>query len=109
MFNRRTMDFSNIEIIRSDRRTLSASVKSGKLIVRAPRKLSEKKIFDFLKKHEAWIEKNLEKSKEKELTKVSLKGIDVIKEIVLLLEDDSISFALCFNKFISIIYLLNKI
>ena len=74
------MDFSNIEIIRSDRRTLSASVKSGKLIVRAPRKLSEKKIFDFLKKHEAWIEKNLEKSKEKEEKLESLSA-EQIKEL----------------------------
>ena len=74
------MDFSNIEIIRSDRRTLSASVKSGKLIVRAPRKLSEKKIFDFLKKHEVWIEKNLEKSKEKEEKLESLSS-EQIKEL----------------------------
>ena len=52
------------EVIRSDRRTLSASVRDGKLIVRAPRRVSKKEIIAFLNKHTEWVLKNLERSKE---------------------------------------------
>lgn len=53
------------ELIRSDRRTLSASVRDGKVIVRAPLKLPERKIASFLQKHVDWILRTLEKAKEK--------------------------------------------
>lgn len=44
------------KIVRSDRKTLSISVDTfGRLIVRAPKKYSEERIFAFLRKKEGWI------------------------------------------------------
>lgn len=45
--------------IRSDRRTLALQIKDGELIVRAPRRISERAIADFVASHEGWIEKHL--------------------------------------------------
>lgn len=47
------------EIIRSDRRTISLGLKRGKVIVRAPRRLSEQYIADFVMRHRAWLLKRL--------------------------------------------------
>ena len=53
------------EIIRSKRKTLSLEVKrDGKVIVRAPLKISMKEIQAFIDKHEGWIEKQLQKIAE---------------------------------------------
>jgi len=49
-------------LIYSDRRTISASIKDGILIVRAPRKMPKSIIEQFLSKHECWIEKHLRES-----------------------------------------------
>ena len=46
-------------IIRSDRRTLALQIKDGALLVRAPRRVSERQIADFVASHQAWIEKHL--------------------------------------------------
>ena len=54
------------KIIRSARRTLSATIKDGIVIVRAPMRLPESEIIDFLRKHENWIQKNLVKAQEME-------------------------------------------
>ncbi len=51
---------------RSQRKTLALEIKkSGEIIVRAPMKLSEKKINSFVEEHSKWIEKNLKKIKER--------------------------------------------
>ena len=48
-----------IEVIRSDRRTLALQVKDGRVLVRAPRRTSEAKIRQFVEGHLNWIEKAL--------------------------------------------------
>lgn len=59
------------EIIYSKRKTLSLSVNAdGEVIVRAPYKTGKKYIEDFVKEHEAWIEKAKTKVENK---KYSLK------------------------------------
>ena len=50
---------TQIEVIRSDRRTLALQVKDGRVIVRAPRRTSEARIRQFITEHEAWIAKAL--------------------------------------------------
>ena len=53
------------EITRSKRKTLSLEVKrDGKVIVRAPLRISMKEIRAFIDKHEGWIEKQLQKIAE---------------------------------------------
>lgn len=50
------------ELIRSRRKTLALEVtRDGRLLVRAPLRLSQKKIEDFVAAHEAWIAGHLEK------------------------------------------------
>lgn len=52
----------NIQIIRSDRRTLSLQVRhDGQVIVRAPRRTSLPEIESFVRKNRAWLEKHLAK------------------------------------------------
>ena len=46
-------------VIRTGRRTLSLSVKGGKVIVHAPQNLSEAKIAEFVKKHGLWISRRI--------------------------------------------------
>ena len=50
-------------IIRSPRlRRMSLRVKpNGEIIVRAPKRIAEREIHDFVKKHEAWITKQQSK------------------------------------------------
>lgn len=50
------------ELIRSDRRTLAVEItRDGRVLVRAPRRLSQAAIDGFLSRHEAWIARQLEK------------------------------------------------
>ena len=53
------------EVIYSDRRTLSLSVKDARLIVRAPRRTSREKIEKAIEAHLSWIEKQMAKQEEK--------------------------------------------
>ncbi len=46
-------------IIRSDRKTVALQVKSGEVIVRAPRAMREDEISAFVARHEDWIRKKL--------------------------------------------------
>ena len=50
------------EIVYSDRRTLSITVRDGKVIVRAPKAVKMEYIDIFIQRHKAWIERSLEKS-----------------------------------------------
>lgn len=52
---------TEIEVIRSDRRTLALQVKDGRVIVRAPRRVSEARIRAFVEAHEDWITATLRK------------------------------------------------
>lgn len=55
------MDYT---LIYADRRSVSASVKDGRLVVRAPRKMPIELIEAFLSKHERWIENALKRAAE---------------------------------------------
>ena len=63
---------TDYEVIRSRRRTVGAEIKEGKLIVRAPFRMTDREIREFLSKHEKWIETHLAKSeaRKRELEKV---------------------------------------
>jgi len=47
-----------VTVIRSARKTLALELRGGEVLVRAPRRVSEKEIQAFLDKHQGWIEKN---------------------------------------------------
>ena len=53
------------EVIYSDRKTLSLSVKDAKLIVRAPRRATRERIEKAISEHLEWIEKHIAKQKLK--------------------------------------------
>ena len=55
---------TEINIIRSRRKTISCMIKNGTVEVRAPLRMSEVQIQEFLKRHWAWIEKVLEKDRK---------------------------------------------
>ena len=50
------------EIIRSKRRTVTISVKGGKVILRGPLSISDKEAESIINKHEDWIKKKLDAS-----------------------------------------------
>ena len=51
------------EIIYSNRKTISITVKEGRVIVRSPSFVSRRRIVEFIDKNRDWIEKRLEISK----------------------------------------------
>lgn len=53
------------ELIRSDRRTLAIQIRDGRVIVRAPRRLSRREIDRFVASREAWIRAHLEASRRR--------------------------------------------
>ncbi len=54
------INYNEIKIIRSERRTLALQVRPDlSILVRAPIRISEKEIQRFVQKNEAWIEKKL--------------------------------------------------
>lgn len=62
------------EIVRSNRRTISAEIKDGQIIVRAPKRAKESEIKAFLERHRSWLEKHSQKALENK-TKASEIGI----------------------------------
>ncbi len=61
------MDKLQVEIIRSNRKTMSLEVtKDLKVRVRAPRRFSQRRILNFIDERMDWIEKNLEKMRLKQ-------------------------------------------
>lgn len=54
-----------VTVLRSDRKTMSLQIRpDGSLVVRAPRRLPEREIRNFLQEKSAWIERTLAKVKE---------------------------------------------
>ena len=53
----------DLEIIYSNRKTLSLTVKEGRVIVRAPKGVSRLRIDAFINKNRAWIEKRVKLTK----------------------------------------------
>ena len=56
---------TEIEVIRSDRRTLALQVKDGRVLVRAPRRVSEARIRAFVEAHAEWIASTLREQGER--------------------------------------------
>lgn len=54
-----------INIIRTDRKTLSIQLKHGEIIARAPLRTKDKEIYSFIDSKKSWIEKNLAKIDER--------------------------------------------
>ena len=55
----------NYTVIKSRRKTLALQIKGGELIVRAPMKLSAREIEKFVREHSDWIDKHMEKARER--------------------------------------------
>jgi len=53
------------EIIRSARRTITITIKEGRVILKAPLKLSDKDAEKIIASHEKWITEKLEKAKNR--------------------------------------------
>ena len=54
------------ELIRSDRKTLGLQVKGGRVIVRAPRRVTQAQIDRFVQSHAAWIQNALARQPAKQ-------------------------------------------
>lgn len=57
-----------LELIRSDRRTISIEVRPSGIIVRAPRRMSTQEISAFLNKKRRWIETHSRQMRERQET-----------------------------------------
>lgn len=70
------------EVIYSKRKTLSVSIRAGKVIVRSPIGLSGARISTFLEKHLKWIEKQLEISRMRKdpIAEMSRTEIETLRE-----------------------------
>ena len=73
------MDKIEYRLIRSRRRTMSATVKAGILEVRVPLSTGKKEIDEFILKHREWIEKHLEESRVAEQMEKGEPGISMIE------------------------------
>lgn len=67
------------EVIYSGRRTISLCVKDGRFFVRAPYGTSEKRITEVVSSHTDWIEKHIEKQKNKIKKTENLTPSDIAK------------------------------
>ncbi len=66
-----------IEIIYSKRRTVTLSVKDGKVVLRAPKGTSRKLLLDFVKEKEKWINDCLQRQHRKKMLEESLTDEDI--------------------------------
>ena len=73
------------KLIRSRRKTISAEITNGEVIVRAPMRMSKREIGAFVDKHSDWIEKHLAKWREQQ-TRIESVGKLTDKELVGLYE-----------------------
>jgi len=65
------------EIKRTDRRTVAITVKDGKVILRAPKKLSDREAEKIINAHTEWINKKLEAFEKKKAAEVPLTDNDI--------------------------------
>ena len=63
------------EVIRSRRKTLSAQIREGRLVVRAPLRTTDAEIREFLEKHRRWLEKHLQQSRALEQAKAGTRKL----------------------------------
>ena len=67
-------------LIRSGRKTLALEIsRDCKVIVRAPQKMPQKKIDEFVEQYDSWIKKNLEKQRKRVNEQSSLTENDIAK------------------------------
>ena len=60
------MEKINYEIAYSKIRNVYIQIKDGKVIIKAPKKITKKELEKIIEKKKDWINKNLEKSKQKQ-------------------------------------------
>ena len=66
------------QIIRSDRKSLGLEVRpDGQVVVRAPRRLGKAEIQKFVTEHESWIQKHLEKVRERQKSRQETKKLSM--------------------------------
>lgn len=88
----------NVEIIRSNRKTMSLEVtKELKVLVRAPYKISQKEIERFVKEKSSWIENSLLKMKKKKeeyeaQEKLSIDDINRLAEEAIAVMPDKVAY-----------------
>ena len=72
------------EIIRAKIKNLYIYIKDGKVIVKAPIKLKDKSIYDFINKKTKWIYNNVKKEQEKIKSdeKIEQKDIERLQQVV---------------------------
>lgn len=59
-------EIDKYEIIYSKIKNVYIQIKDGKVIIKAPKRISEKELEKIIEKKSGWIEKNLEKSSQKQ-------------------------------------------
>jgi len=71
------------ELIRSDRRTVAAEIKQDKLIIRAPLRMSDEEIKEFLRKHKRWIDTHMAKAQAQQTAAESVHklSMDEIRDL----------------------------
>lgn len=73
------------DLIRSNIKNVYIQIKDGKVIVKAPKRLSETQIDEIVRKKQDWIERNLQKSQKKQERKAKYtreQFIQVVEENV---------------------------
>ena len=75
-------DLDRFVLVRSNRRTIGLEIKpDGLVYIRAPRKMSDDKIREFVLKNEGWIDKHLEKMKRRESEAGDKLSMEEIREL----------------------------
>ena len=67
----------DVEIIYSKRRTVSLSVKDGRVILRAPKGTPKRLLLDFVREKESWVRDRLERQRKKQALEESLTEDDI--------------------------------
>ena len=72
-----------VEVIRSRRKTLSAQIREGRVVVRAPLRTTDAEIRQFLEKHRSWLEKHMMQARALQQAKAGLRRLtkDEIAEL----------------------------
>lgn len=88
------------EIIRTDRKTVAISIKDGRVILRAPKRLKDKDAEKIIREHEKWISEKLieqRKRKEKKVELTEAQIIDLKREARAYFESKIASFSKIMN------------
>ncbi len=76
------IDLDNIYLVKSRRKTIGLEIKSdGRVLVRAPLRMSDERIKEFVFEHEDWIEKHLKKIEKASEAAGEKLTMDELKEL----------------------------